>query len=899
MSSRRGDARVFGSGRNRLGRGLVQARDALAESLEGPWRRREPLPARPLVVVALALTAGVAAPLLVPLFSPLVSFGLAAVALVAWALSRRRATAAPLLLGAVTAAGAAWSGACWRWFPADELAWSLDGVARPVVVEGTVIEGLRSRPPATDALRGGGRPPVHECVVRVDRVRDDARWRAVEGKALVVLDQPPALEPGDRVRVWGNALRPPAAGNPGEFDRRARAREDRRLSVIRASGPGTVEPIGRAGGSLVARLLDRARRAGVEALDAHVSPRRSALAATLVLGARDGMPRESTESFMVTGTVHVLSISGLHVVLLATGLFALCRGLRLPHGASLAAVAVLTAAYMLLVGADTPALRATLLVWLGCLGGALGRRGGGLTALSAAAIAVLLWHPASLLRVGTQLSFLSTAVLVAATSAVAARRRVDDPIARLVDRSRSPLGRMAVRAGRSLAEATVVGAAVWLATAPLVAASFHLVSPVGLGLNLIVAPLIAVAMVGGFVCVLAAPASDLLAAAAGAVCDGALGLVEVAVGAAAVLPGAFAWVAGPPSWWVAGWYAIAGAMLLVLAAPRLVRVSTWAGAALGWGGVGLVAAAVGTAPDRVLDVTAGAMGHGCGVVVRGPGGGCLVYDAGRLGAGEVAGRGLSALLWSEGLGRIDTLVISHADTDHFNGVPDLLERFAVGRVVVPPEFLASPAPAVAEVLRLLDRAGVPVAVAAAGDEIDLDPLCRVRVLHPPIGGVVGDGRSDNETSLVVALEAAGRRVLLTGDLEGEALERFVAEGPGRCDVLFAPHHGSLAGFPMALARVTEPEWVVVSGAGGPRWPEVERAWATATPTPARVVRTDGAVRLRLRADSVAAERFRDGAWEPVGEGGDRDASGGHPGDTAANRPFGTLPAFAGGAPPAP
>ena len=67
-----------------------------------------------------------------------------------------------------------------------------------------------------------------------------------------------------------------------------------------------------------------------------------------------------------------------------------------------------------------------------------------------------------------------------------------------------------------------------------------------------------------------------------------------------------------------------------------------------------------------------------------------------------------------------------------------------------------------------------------------------------------EGELDDFQSLVVAIESAGRRVLLTGALEGGALADFVEAGPGRCDVLVAPHHGSLEGLPLALARSTEP-----------------------------------------------------------------------------------------------
>lgn len=833
----------------------------------GAWLRHEPLPARPLVSLAAALAAGTAASLLLPL-PPLACHLVAALALAAWLVAWRRGSrvSAVALVLAVAAAGAAWGGARYRWFGADDLAWSLGDTPHPVVVEGVVVAAFQERDGgesfASAGLRGG-RPPVHEGMVRVERVRDGAVWRKAGGEAVVACDVAPVVSaPGQRVRVWGRASRPAAPGNPGEFDRRARAREERRLSFIRASGPGAVEVLGGASGPSLSTLAGRIRAAAGAALDRHVSPERRGLAAALLIGRRAALPEETSASFLVTGTVHILSISGLHVALLAGGLLGMLRGARVPHGPALVAVAGVTGVYMLVVGAETPVMRATLVVWLACLGGALGRRSGGVTALAAALVVVLAWHPAALLSTGTQLSFLSTAVLVGAAGVVAARAPGDDPIERLLERSRGPLERRLRALGRGVLAATLVGAAVWAATAPLVAARFHLVSPVGLVLNPLVAPLVAVAMVGGFACILLAPASALLAGAAGWLCDGALGLVEAGVGMGARVPGAFTWVSGPPAWWVAGWYAGLVILLVALAPPRLARLSTWAAAAALWAGVG-VALAWPVRGAGVLETFAASLGHGCGIVVRTPSGRVLLYDAGRMGSGAAAGRGVAALLWNAGIDRIDTLVVSHADTDHFNGVPDLIERFPVGRVVVPAALEASAAPAVAELLRAVRSAGIPLVAAAAGDEIGLDPLCRVRVLHPdPHAGAPA---ADNETSLVLAVETAGRRVLLTGDLEGEALERFVATGPGRCDVLVAPHHGSRASLSVPLLEATAPQWVIVSGAGGPRWPDLERDWIAAAGG-ARVVRTEGAVHVSLSAAGTTASRYDAGRWEPLGAG---------------------------------
>ena len=847
-----------------LRQALARRRSAFA----GGYRRRDPLPSRPLVVGAAALVAGIGAALLLPLPAT-VCWAAAVIALGGWGgtIGRRPGMAASLLLVAIAAAGAAWGTARWRWFAADDLAWSLSDRPLPVAVEGRLVAAPRPLPRSTDPLRGGGRPSSSDCQFVITAVRDGETWRPCSGRAVLVIDGPlPRLGAGERCRVWGRALRPGQPGNPGEFDQRARARQERALSLIRVEGAGAIERLTVGGWPTLAAVLEEVRERGAASLRAHLSAERGPLAAALLLGTRETLLPEMTESFMVTGTVHILSISGLHVALLAAGLFAIARLLRLPRTAALLLVAVATGLYMILVGGETPVLRATLLVWLACLGAVCGRRAAGLNALAAVAIVVLAWHPPEILRIGSQLSFLSTAVLIGAATAVGAGRRDDDPIERLIDRSRSSLHRSIRRRARAAFDALLIGFAIWLATAPLVAAHFHVFSPAGLLLNPLIAPLVGVAMMGGFLCLLAAPVCWPIAAAGGAVCDVALAAIEIAVDLTARIPGAFHWVAGPPVWWTVGWYAGLVAMLLLLTGARLARPSVWACAAGMWAAVGLAVGLVAVGPAPGLDVIAAAMGHGCGLVVRGPAGRCLVYDAGRLGAGVAAGRGLSALLWSEGIGRIDTLVISHADTDHFNGVPDLLERFDVGRVVVPEAFLASPAPAVAEVLARIAAARVPVSAVSAGDEIPFDPLCRVRVLHPRPGGGAGPAPADNETSLVVAVESAGRRVLLTGDLEGGALDRFVAADPGPCDLLVAPHHGSLASLPPALARATAPAWVIVSGAAGPRFEEVRRAYATAAGAdrPARVLRTEGAVRVRFTAAGSEGSQFLTGRWQPVG-----------------------------------
>jgi competence protein ComEC len=845
-----------------LGRAVRRAFDPLVRE-----RREAPLPCRPVVAAAAALAVGcwlgrvVGPP---PTASFAATWWIVSVAAGAgWWLVRRDPRSwvpAVWLVAAIVALGASWSAARFDLFRRDDLAWQLAETPRPVAVTATVVESFREVPTGDDPRRAAAIGPASECVVAIDAWRSGSRWRAASGRATVVVDgEPPAVGLGDRIRILGRGLRPAAAGNPGEFDFRLRARAGRCLSVIRVGSARGIRRLEPALPLWPAAWLERLRVRGLGVLEAHVSPAHLPLASALLLGSRESLPRAAADDFLTTGTVHILSISGLHVGLLAIALFAAVRALTLPRGWALVLVAAVTGAYMLLVRAETPVLRATLLVWLSCLAAAVGRRSPAINALAVAAIVVLALRPADVLSSGTQLSFLSTGVLVGAASMLGASRRTADPIERLIDRSRSRAERLARRCARECHAAFLAGAAVWIVTAPLVASRFHVVSPIGLVVNVLVAPLVALAMGWGFLCLVASCVSTTLAGWCGAACDGMLACISAAVYWSARIPGGSWWVAGPPDWWVAGWYAALLATLLWFRPEALRRLRTWAVVVVAWCGV--EAAAIGAGRPAGLRGVVAAVGHGCGIVFTTSSGRTLVFDAGRLGAAAAARRSLSAVLWSGRTRTIDHLVISHADADHFNAVPELLERFVVGEVVVTDAFLASDAPAARGVVAEIRRRGIRLRRVQAGDSFAVDAHCRVRVLHPPPGPPSG---SDNEASVVLAVEAAGRRWLLTGDLEGAAAERFVAADPDTCDVLLAPHHGSATSLPPDIAAATRPRVVVVSGAESRSWPLVRSAYAVASDAAAVLTTArDGAIAVEADAARLVITRFSGGRWRPV------------------------------------
>jgi competence protein ComEC len=165
-------------------------------------------------------------------------------------------------------------------------------------------------------------------------------------------------------------------------------------------------------------------------------------------------------------------------------------------------------------------------------------------------------------------------------------------------------------------------------------------------------------------------------------------------------------------------------------------------------------------------------------------------------------------LWHRGLSRLDGIVLSHADADHINGVSGLIRTLPVKRLFVSPQFVDWRQPAVREVLNCVGHCGVPIRLIWQGDSWRLDNEVLCRVLHPRVEDKLAN---DNANSVVLSIEYAGRRLLLTGDLERDGLTRLLQTEPLHADVLLAPHHGSLGANTTDLARWAHPNWVAVSG----------------------------------------------------------------------------------------
>jgi competence protein ComEC len=237
------------------------------------------------------------------------------------------------------------------------------------------------------------------------------------------------------------------------------------------------------------------------------------------------------------------------------------------------------------------------------------------------------------------------------------------------------------------------------------------------------------------------------------------------------------------------------------------------------------------------------VGHGGSILVECPSGEIILYDCGSFGDGERAANAVLAAMSTRGLSRIDALLISHADSDHYGGVIPLIERVPIGMVGMPRGFLDFEQTEVESTCDAIARAGSPMRILAADDALQVDADMTLRVLHPPDGF---DDDLDNAESLVVLIVYAGRRVLLTGDLEGSGFESVSREPlGGPIDVFQSPHHGSLDANTPQVRDWADPVWMVVCAG---RDADIEGLSATFTQTTVLSTATSGTVTVTIDSE---------------------------------------------------
>ncbi len=598
-----------------------------------------------------------------------------------------------------------------------------------------------------------------------------------EGKAYL-----PCL--GERVLLRGSWQDFSKATNPGEFD------YAKYYAVEGIVGGVAEAEVLQRGSSYwwLREKLFQCKLKWVNNLYAVFEPKEASVLAKMLLG-EGGLDEEIRNLYQSAGIAHILSISGLHISMIGMGLYYLLRkcGMGLRGAAVMGGMVIIL--YGMLTGFGVSACRAVGMYLIHMLGEIWGKTYDMLTAMGVLCVVMLAGNPRLVYHSGYLLSFSS----VCGVGLLAPLLQVKLPFLQA-----RPYDKRRLRWFKKLLEKTWVGfslsLSVTLFTLPIQLYFFYKIPVYSVFLNLLVIPFVSIVMILGFV-IMFFPVLRFLCP----VETGIFAWFEWLCMTFQKIPG-HTWLTGKPDMWKVLVYYIS-LMGIILGAKKLRRRYCY-------GGFVALVLFVGIRWYRGYQITFLDVGQGDCAVVETKDGQCFLFDCGSGNKSNVGEKILIPFLQYQGIGKVDGIFLSHPDSDHINGVLQIIQSkdVKIGKIILP-DYEGAEA-AFAELLQYVPAK--QVAYVSAGMQFAEEGV-RLTCLHPSKAYRTSE---DNEASACYFLEMDGRSVLFTGDVSAEQ-EKAVLEALERqcdvsVDVLKVAHHGSRFSTSAEFLEAIKPQVAVIS-----------------------------------------------------------------------------------------
>ncbi len=659
-------------------------------------------------------------------------------------------------------------------------------------------------------------PPVHASnremmILSVSGVGEGEARQSLHGRLRLTWREPDrTFLPGDEISFTARVHPPSGTRNPGGFDYGAYLVQQGIDAVASVSGPGRVALVAtpsRFSQWMPWRIIEQWRERIRQAALTSLSDPARGIFLGIIIGEQGYLADEVRDAFMATGTVHILSISGSHLGLVAFLSFMLMKGVcrvlpamwllslsrsitptRLAAGATI----VLVTFYTLLAGAEVATVRSLVMIAIVMLAVWLGRTHDLLRAVACAALLLVVQNPRAIYDISFQLSFMAVVAI-----ALVIRVRAGDEADGLPPQHTSVWD----IAGLRLRDYLWLTGGVTLATLPLVAYHFKQIAWLGVLVNALVVPLAGCVLVplglGSAIWLLVTGQESLPAASLNQVLSEFMSNIAALC---AKTPGAEWHVASPTVMAMVAFYLLLAGAIWPVAEGR----SLWwrRGCLIG---VMLLLGWWGWSPrdlpgEDAVRVTFLDVGQGDACLLELPDGQTVLIDAGtRYDTLDMGRAVVGPYLWERGIARLDHVIATHPQLDHVGGLAWVVRSFDVGRywsngVTREESFYR-------RLHDTLQAQGLLEERAEEGQAIIDTGRCRLDVLNPPAdpgrilqkrsaGGTLS-GSVLNNLSIVTRLQCGGQTFVLTADAEADALARLHRRQPlARATILKVPHHGA-------------------------------------------------------------------------------------------------------------
>lgn len=629
------------------------------------------------------------------------------------------------------------------------------------------------------------------------KVQTNGAYVAASGKVRVSVLRYHEYHYGDILRITGKLETPP------QFDDFSYKDYLARQGIYSVINYPRIEILDTGRGFKPLALIYSLRNRLSQSLSQAMPEPQASLAQGILLGLRGNIPSSLNQAFARTGTTHVLAISGINItivigMLLAAGIWLFGKRYSIYIWLALLVIWL----YALLTGMNPPVVRGAIMGSLFLMAEYLGRQSSALTALTFAAAIMVAIEPQVLWDASFQLSFLAMAglILISPHLQVWARKGVTDAVGKKGT---------AASLGNFIVDSFAVTLAAVLATWPIIAYYFHVVSFVGLPATFFAvlalpAIIITTALVAGVG--LLAP---LLAWVLGWISWLFISYFMLVVRALDVLPFSSIKLESIEVWQIWLYYAILAVTAAAIyyrnqlidlfrftaskISPLISQASRffskvpkkWAALPLLIATV-LVWVAILNTPDDKLHVDILDVGQGDAILIQTPRHQDILIDGGPSPRAIDLELSKKLPFWDK---TIDLVILTEPQADHMAGLTEVLRSYKVQQVFEPG--IAYDSTTYHQWLSLVESEEVSHKIAYAGQQIELGDGIELEVLNPPSPLLQGTSDDVDNNGLALRLNWNEISFLFTSDLGKEAEWHLIAQRANlRSTVLKVGHHGS-------------------------------------------------------------------------------------------------------------
>jgi len=601
------------------------------------------------------------------------------------------------------------------------------------------------------------------------------------------------LQRGDAISCSGVLCKPRSERNPGEFNYREYLEANKIYAIMYVKHDSAIQILPAQNKKFFfTKLLNGSRNYFEYIIDRAYSGQNRALLTGLILGERSEISLDIKEAFSKIGVMHVLAVSGLHVGFIIIIFSTLFRLLRVPFQINNILTICCILFYMFIVGFMPPVVRASITSVLYLMGIILHRQSNLINLIATAALIILLINPLQLYQASFQLSF------IAVVSIVYLYRILKN----VFNKFSWTYHFKKFKISNYFFQLFLVSLAASCGTMPLIIFYFEKLPLMAMFINILVIPLVGIIIALGFVYAAIVfvypPLADLIASSN----DMLLTFLIEFITKLAEFPFSYIPIYGLNFFHILLIYLVLlmffhinqkkcqKALIYILLIS--LNIIVWRDT---------------DSSSRWLTVIFFDVGDGDAALIEFPDKKRMLIDGGNqvlmFNAGQ---RHIFPYLKRHHIKEVETILLSHPDTDHLGGIPYLLNRIPVNRVI--DNGTKRNSWVFERYLTLIDSLNIFHDTVFAGERIDSATNVGMFVLHPIAQEIHGD---INNLSLVVKIIYGEISFLFTGDIEHPVEQRLLRYGNLlKSNVLKVPHHGSNSSSTLNFLKLVNPKYAIIS-----------------------------------------------------------------------------------------